>query len=173
MKYELLKLEEFDRFYQILSNNFPTKEIKEYNYMKDTFHAGLYQVLTLKDNDQIVGIMSFYQHDDFRFIDYFAIDGSLKGKGMGSKMLQYFINLDDKMVILEVEHPEDEQSKRRITFYQRNGLYLNDQFEYFVPPVRNLKHRLYFHLMSSKRKINNIEFEKYYPQILKMVYGIE
>lgn len=173
MKYELLKLEEFDRFYQILSNNFPTKEIKEYNYMKDTFHAGLYQVLTLKDNDQIVGIMSFYQHDDFRFIDYFAIDGSLKGKGMGSKMLQYFINLDDKMVILEVEHPEDEQSKRRIAFYQRNGLYINDQFEYFVPPVRNLKHRLYFHLMSSKRKINNIEFEKYYPQILKMVYGIE
>ena len=173
MKYELLKLEEFDRFYQILSNNFPTKEIKEYNYMKDTFHAGLYQVLTLKDNDQIVGIMSFYQHDDFRFIDYFAIDGSLKGKGMGSKMLQYFINLDDKMVILEVEHPEDEQSKRRIAFYQRNGLYLNDQFEYFVPPVRNLKHRLYFHLMSSKRKINNIEFEKYYPQILQMVYGIE
>lgn len=173
MKYELLKLEEFDRFYQILSNNFPTKEIKEYNYMKDTFHAGLYQVLTLKDNDQIVGIMSFYQHDDFRFIDYFAIDGSLKGKGMGSKMFQYFINLDDKMVILEVEHPEDEQSKRRIAFYQRNGLYLNDQFEYFVPPVRNLKHRLYFHLMSSKRKINNIEFEKYYPQILKMVYGIE
>ena len=173
MKYELLKLEEFDRFYQILSNYFPTKEIKEYNYMKDTFHAGLYQVLTLKDNDQIVGIMSFYQHDDFRFIDYFAIDGSLKGKGMGSKMLQYFINLDDKMVILEVEHPEDEQSKRRIAFYQRNGLYLNDQFEYFVPPVRNLKHRLYFHLMSSKRKINNIEFEKYYPQILKMVYGIE
>lgn len=173
MKYELLKLEEFDRFYQILSNNFPTKEIKEYNYMKDTFHAGLYQVLTLKDNDQIVGIMSFYQHDDFRFIDYFAIDGSLKGKGMGSKMLQYFINLDDKMVILEVEHPEDEQSKRRIAFYQRNGLYLNNQFEYFVPPVRNLKHRLYFHLMSSKQKINNIEFEKYYPQILKMVYGIE
>lgn len=173
MKYELLKLEEFDRFYQILSNNFPTKEIKEYNYMKDTFYAGLYQVLTLKDNDQIVGIMSFYQHDDFRFIDYFAIDGSLKGKGMGSKMLQYFINLDDKMVILEVEHPEDEQSKRRIAFYQRNGLYLNDQFEYFVPPVRNLKHRLYFHLMSSKRKLNNIEFEKYYPQILKMVYGIE
>lgn len=173
MKYELLKLEEFDRFYQILSNNFPTKEIKEYNYMKDTFYAGLYQVLTLKDNDQIVGIMSFYQHDDFRFIDYFAIDGSLKGKGMGSKMLQYFINLDDKMVILEVEHPEDEQSKRRIAFYQHNGLYLNDQFEYFVPPVRNLKHRLYFHLMSSKRKINNIEFEKYYPQILKMVYGIE
>lgn len=173
MKYELLKLEEFDRFYQILSNNFPTKEIKEYNYMKDTFHAGLYQVLTLKDNDRIVGIMSFYQHDDFRFIDYFAIDGSLKGKGMGSEMLQYFINLDDKMVILEVEHPEDEQSKRRIAFYQRNGLYLNDQFEYFVPPVRNLKHRLYFHLMSSKRKINNIEFEKYYPQILKMVYGIE
>lgn len=173
MKYELLKLEEFDRFYQILSNNFPTKEIKEYNYMKDTFYAGLYQVLTLKDNDQIVGIMSFYQHDDFRFIDYFAIDGSLKGKGMGSKMLQYFINLDDKMVILEVEHPEDEQSKRRIAFYQRNGLYLNNQFEYFVPPVRNLKHRLYFHLMSSKRKINNIEFEKYYPQILKMVYGIE
>lgn len=173
MNYELLKLEEFDQFYQILLNNFPTKEIKEYNYMKDTFYAGHYQVLTLKKDHQIVGIMSFYQHDDFRFIDYFAIDGALKGNGMGSKMLQYFIGLDDQMVILEVEHPENEQSERRIGFYQRNGLYLNDQFNYFVPPVRNLKHRLYFHLMSSKRELDNIEFEKYYPQILKMVYGIE
>ena len=80
--------------------------------------------------------------------------------------------LAGKPVILEVEHPEDEQSRRRIAFYQRNGLVLNDQHDYFVPPVRNLKHRLYFHLMSYPTEIDALQFERYYPQILQLVYGV-
>lgn len=173
MKYELLKGDEFEQFYQILLNNFPSKEIKDYDYMKETFFNQSYQVLCLKnDQEQIVGVMSFYLSDDFRFIDYFAIDGSFKGHGAGSSMLQHFISLDDKIVLLEVEHPGDLISQRRIRFYQRNGMVLNDQYDYFVPPVRSLKHRLYFYLMSSSKGLSLDEYHKFYPQILKMVYGI-
>lgn len=49
---------------------------------------------------------------------------------------------------------------------------LNDQHDYFVPPVRNLKHRLYFHLMSYPTEIDALQFERYYPQILQLVYGV-
>ena len=44
MKYELLKGDEFEQFYQILLNNFPSKEIKDYDYMKETFFNQSYQV---------------------------------------------------------------------------------------------------------------------------------
>ena len=41
-------------------------------------------------------------------------------------MLKYFLEMIDKQVILEVEYPEDDQSKRRIVFYQKNGLVLKN-----------------------------------------------
>lgn len=172
MRFEDLKLKDFDAFYQVILNNFPTKEIKEYEYMKDTFSAGAYQVLTLKEDDKIKGILSYYDGGEFVFVDYFAIDGNQKGQGLGSKMLKHFLQIANKSVFLEVEHPEDEQSRRRIAFYQRNGLILNDQHDYFVPPVRSLKHRLYFHLMSYPQPISSEQFEQYYPKMLKLVYGI-
>lgn len=173
MKFEDLQLKDFDAFYNILLKNFPSKEIKDYNYMKETFINGNYKVLTLKEDDELIGILSYYQKVEFAFIDYFSIDGNRKGHGLGSKMLNYFLSSINKRVILEVEHPENEQSCRRIAFYRRNGLILNDQYDYFVPPVRNLKHRLYFHLMSYPIAIEPTEFTSFYPQILKLIYGIE
>lgn len=172
MIFENLQLKDFNEFYDVILNNFPSKEIKDYDYMKDTFEKGYYNVLILKENNKILGILSHYDDPDFAFIDYFAIDGEQKGKGLGSKMLKYFMEHEEKRVILEVEHPENEQSRRRIIFYQRNGLILNDQHDYFVPPVRSLKHRLYFHLMSYPKSISEKEFEKFYPRILNLVYGI-
>lgn len=172
MEFKNLELNEFDEFYKVILNNFPTKEIKEYNYMKDTFIKGDYKVLTLKEDNIIRGILSYYDGGEFTFIDYFAIDGNQKGRGFGSKMLKYFLEMVNKQVILEVEHPEDEQSRRRIAFYQRNDLILNDQYDYYVPPVRNLKHRLYFHLMSYPKVITETDFNIFYPKILNLVYGV-
>lgn len=172
MKFKRLELNEFDNFFNILLNNFPIQEIKDRSFMEETFKQGYYQVLTLRDDNKIIGVMSYYKSDDFTFIDYFAIDGSYKGQGLGSKMLKYFFNLVADRIILEVEYPEDSQSIRRIGFYQRCGLVLNDQYNYFVPPIRSLKHRLYFHLMSYPDEINAEEFEAFYPKILKLVYGI-
>lgn len=173
MIFEDLKLVDFEAFYQVILNNFPTKEIKSYDYMKETFINGKYKVLTLKNADKIIGIMSYYDGGDFTFIDYFAIDGAHKGQGFGSMMLTHFLKTAQKKVILEVEHPDNTQSQRRIAFYQRNGLVLNDQYDYFVPPVRNLKQRLYFHLMSYPKALEAKQFENYYPQILQLVYGIK
>ena len=172
MIFKDLELKDFDDFYNIILNNFPRKEIKDYEYMKDTFKKGAFKVLTLINNNKMIGILSYYLSNEFVFIDYFAIDGDHKGKGLGSKMLKYFIAMVDVMVILEVEYPEDEQSIRRIAFYQKCGLVLNDQYDYCVLPVRNLKHCLYFHLMSYPKAITEDEFEIFYPQILKYVYGI-
>lgn len=172
MIFEDLELSEFDIFYNILLDNFPTKEIKDYSYMKDTFKKGIFKVLVLKECNKIIGILSYYDGGEFTFIDYFAISGDQKGKGLGSKMLEYFIKMVNKLVILEVEYPEDEQSRRRIAFYQRSEFILNNQYKYSVPPVRNLKQRLYFHLMSYPRAITDNEYNLYYPKILKLVYGI-
>lgn len=172
MIFEDLKLKDFDNFYNILLGNFPTKEIKDYEYMKDTFKKGCYKVLTLKEENKIIGVLSYYFSGEYVFVDYFAINGNHKGKGLGSKMLKYFMAMVDSKVILEVEYPENEQSQRRIVFYQRCGLILNDQYNYFVPPVRNLKQRLYFHLMSYPTAITENEFKIVYPQILRSIYGI-
>lgn len=88
MIFEDLKLAEFNDFYKVILGNFPSKEIKEYDYMKETFINGDFKVLTLKEDDEIKGILSHYDGGEFAFVDYFAIDGNQKGKGLGSKMLK-------------------------------------------------------------------------------------
>ena len=50
MIFEDLKLAEFNDFYKVILGNFPSKEIKEYDYMKETFINGDFKVLTLKED---------------------------------------------------------------------------------------------------------------------------
>lgn len=80
MIFEDLKLAEFNDFYKVILGNFPSKEIKEYDYMKETFINGDFKVLTLKEDDEIKGILSHYDGGEFAFVDYFAIDGNQKAK---------------------------------------------------------------------------------------------
>ena len=56
MIFKDLELKDFDDFYNIILNNFPRKEIKDYEYMKDTFNKGAFKVLTLIDNNKMIGI---------------------------------------------------------------------------------------------------------------------
>ena len=58
MIFKDLELKDFDDFYNIILNNFPRKEIKDYEYMKDTFNKGAFKVLTLIDNNKMIATES-------------------------------------------------------------------------------------------------------------------
>lgn len=171
MKYDVLTMNEFDDFYRILNGHFPTKEVKEYHYLKALFIDKIAKAMTLKEDDKIIGVLSYFDLQDVAFVDYFAISNEYQSQGLGHKMLSYFKEYINKPFILEVEHPEDDITKRRIEFYKRNGLYLNTH-EYVVPAMPNLSQELHFLLMSYPNKIDEKDFDVLYQRILKEVYQI-
>lgn len=163
-------MQEFDTFYQILKDHFPTKEVKEYSYLKGMFESGQAHALVQKEEDSIIGALCYMEVKEYVFIDYFVIVDVHQGKQQGQQMLQYFKKTINKPIILEVELPTDEISKRRIAFYERMGFILNEH-EYVIPPIRSLKFPIYFLLMTDKSPLTKEKFNEIYPSILKTVYG--
>lgn len=171
MKYAALKIEEFDQYYQILKDHFPMKEVKEYHYLKDLFIQGVAKALTLKDKDRIIGILSYFDLQDMMFVDYFAILEEYQGQQLGQKMLNHFKEFSNKPFVLEVEHPTDEQSTRRINFYQRQGLCLNN-LDYLVPKMENMSEELCFLLMSYPTLLDKNTYPSLYQRIMNEVYQL-
>lgn len=77
------------------------------------------------DAGRFVGILFWWGFGDVRYVEHLATAPGLRGQGLGAKILGGFIARSAVPVILEVEHPEDEMSRRRIGFYKRAGFVLN------------------------------------------------
>ena len=87
----------------------------------------------LKANSQkLLGLLTTWHFETFVYIEHFAIAPALRSQGYGTEALKTFISKQEKPIILEAEPPTDDITRRRIGFYQRNGLTMYD-FPYIQP----------------------------------------
>ena len=63
------------------------------------------------------------------------MDSRIRGKGYGGIAIETLVNETRKVVVLEVELPTDEMSKRRVGFYERHGFKLCEK-KYVQPPYK-------------------------------------
>jgi len=69
----------------------------------------------------------------FAYVEYLAVNPKIRGKGVGTKVMNEFLKLMKGVpVLLEVELPVCQQTKRRVAFYERLGLTLIP--DYYVQP---------------------------------------
>lgn len=86
------------------------------------------KMLTFKSNDHVAGILFLVTlADDKAFILYFAVDATIRGKGIGSQMLSCLKQRYTGGIVLESEivgtNADNEQQRlQRYQFYQRNGV---------------------------------------------------
>lgn len=85
------------------------------------------------EKDAFVGLLTSWKFDSFVYIEHFAICPTLRSSGYGTQTLKAFVESCTLPVVLEVEPPTDEMTRKRIQFYQRNGFTVYD-YEYYQPP---------------------------------------
>jgi GNAT superfamily N-acetyltransferase len=81
----------------------------------------LYEIL--RDNEP-VGLFSTWNTDGFVFVEHFAISEKYRGWGIGQQVIESWLAGQTQPVVLEVERPDDDLSRRRIRFYERTGFRL-------------------------------------------------
>jgi GNAT superfamily N-acetyltransferase len=110
--------------------------------------------IAVEDNKVIgISIYSYYQKPRIAFLGYLAIQPDLRGRGLGSWLLERTVEqlstdahaLGGKSargMCWEVERPEDSTSpeeqarrERRIDFYKRNGAHVLSQIKFTAPPL--------------------------------------
>ncbi|BDF58539.1 hypothetical protein CE91St36_13560 [Christensenellaceae bacterium] len=107
---------------------FPKNEQFPFDILLKRYRKGSVEFLSLVDNGTFVGLMITAEYEGRVLLNYFAIDGTRRGKGYGSSALALLKErIRGKELFLDIElavseAPNKEQRKKRKAFYLRNGL---------------------------------------------------
>lgn len=113
---------DFDAIYRLLHSSFPVDELRSYDDQLALMTKPGFTVYVTKD---ISAVITLWELEDFAFIEHFAVDTPLRGKGLGASLLRELLTNFSCPVCLEAELPETELASRRLNFYRRNGFAVN------------------------------------------------
>ena len=119
-----------------------------------------------------VGFITGWLFDGYTYVEHFAIDPAARNGGIGAEAMKQFLVFCGTPVVLEVEMPTDEMSKRRIGFYERLGFKLDNQV-YHQPPYREGGEWLEMRLMTYGDVDLEHSFELVKNCLHKNVYGVK
>ncbi len=158
----------------IYEQSFPPNERREFSDIVELIIGEpsftLYGILN--QNKQTAGFLTEWKFDDFIYLEHFAVNGQLRGGGIGRKILGSYIKQVSLPILLEVEKPEDEWSKRRISFYERLGFSLWD-IPYIQPAYHKDKSPLPMLLMTIGTLDLKHTFEEVKNKLYRVVYRQE
>ena len=138
--------------------------------MRQLLGTSSMELLTLEEGAQVQGLLMLWNLEGMVFLENFAVSPSLRGQGMGAKMLEYVWDRWNKPMLLEVEPPEGQMQRRRIGFYERNGFYLN-HYPYQMPCLHGDGPSLPLLLMSRPDPLTDQEARQVAERLYQEVYA--
>lgn len=121
---------------QLMTTSFPQEERRDTEQQRwYTDYKTLFHYCIIMDNAIPLGLLTYWDFQTFIYIEHFAIDNKLRNLGYGKQALKAFTEQIKLPIVLEVEEPTNETSKRRISFYEHQGFTLHE-LPYLQPPYR-------------------------------------
>ena len=131
----------------LLISTFPADERRDLELQRQyADHNPKFTVYAVCDADLFVGFFTLWNFEEFSFVEHFAVSPSLRGKGYGTRILQYIIEIVKHPLLLEIEIPVTKFQQLRQLFYEKNEFSKFD-FPYFQPPYRAGGECIPMHLM--------------------------
>ena len=158
---------DFPEIYRIMQASFSDDEYRPYDEQLALFEEPEYRIYYMP-----AGFLAVWEFESFIYIEHFAVDPTLRNSGTGSAMLQELVKQYQKPICLEVELPEDELTRRRIGFYERNGFVFNE-YPYIQPPISKGKSPVPLRIMTYRSEITREEFQKMKEILYRRVYKCE
>ena len=165
-------------WYEKLNDYFPEHEMKNQQQLQALITENeMYHKEQTEDY-----IVLYAEFPDFIFLDYLLVISKARGKGIGSKLLDRFKE-KGKIMLLEAEpeRNEDPDSRRRMSFYLKNGFKKADRIQYqreddegqtFIMnilywPARELsQQKIMDTMIKACREVHNYRSKDYYGRIL-------
>lgn len=157
---------------RLMETAFPLQERRNTDRQRDNAdnHPRFYNNVLL-NNGTPIGLLTYWDFESFLYIEHFAISPNNRNKGYGQEALKALKSSWNGTIVLEVEEPVDELTRRRIGFYKRQGFTLQPH-SYLQPPYREEDKWFPMKLMTLGAGYYSLEFhEKIKRTIYKEVYG--
>lgn len=128
----------YDKHYNIAwdiyKGSFPIFEQRDIDNQIKALKDDKFNCRVYLEDDNVIGILFFWQWENYRYIEHFAISKDMRGKNYGSKILNEFCK-ESYLTILEIDPPIDKVSISRLNFYEKLGFLIN-KYNHIHPPYR-------------------------------------
>lgn len=153
---------------ELFESAFPDEERPPFRQIEDRESANFHFDVVSIDEDEPIGIITYWIFDDFAYIEHFAIDQEFRNKGMGKACMLDFMMLHPDQVVLEIERPVTEQAEHRMEFYTDLGFTQNPQD--YVQPSYYKNELAVPMIVMSKYELDDGEFEEVCDVLYREVY---
>ena len=116
----------------LYDKSFPYHERRESLSQEKILKDSEYHFSLIYDEETFVGIVLYWEQEQFIYIEHFCILPEMRNKQYGQKVLSLLEKMD-KILILEIDPPIDEISIRRKGFYERCG-FIENPYKHIHPP---------------------------------------
>ena len=158
---------------ELLVESFPPEEYRELEHLREyTDRIGNFHNNIIFDDDLPIGFITYWDFDEFYYVEHFAVDPAQRNGGHGKNVLNHLCELLQHPIVLEVEMPEEEMAQRRINFYKRQGFVLWEK-PYLQPPYRPGDDYLPMLLMAHGNLEHERDFETVKNSIYREVYNVQ
>lgn len=113
----------FKDAFALYESAFPPEERRDSTEQQRVMHKENYHFDLIMHDDTCLGVMLYWETDQFVFLEHFTTFPSVRGNGFGAEALD-LLKAKGKTVILEIEDPVNELTERRFNFYKRNGFFM-------------------------------------------------
>lgn len=156
------------------ANSFPSDERRDTDAQRSNTdeNAAFSCLLAMNNDDKPLGFITLWDFGTFIYCEHFATVPEVRGKGIGTEIIHQIIISLSKPLVLEVEMPDNELSRRRIRFYERCGLRPWQSSHYVQPPYRAGGNPVPMMLMATEGLDEHTDFNRVVDTLKKYVYGI-
>ena len=109
----------------IYAESFPRHEQRARASQEKILSHPDYHFTCLCEEGRLLGILLYWQTEQFFYVEHFAVDPALRGKSVGSRALAMLEDSADRPTILEIDPLTTEIAVRRKGFYERLGFCAN------------------------------------------------
>lgn len=167
--YQQINLSDLDILSKIqitYESSFPKVERRDFESTAELLNTRPdFSAYAIYKGDIYVGFFTRWNLGKFYYIEHIALDESARSLGIGRVMMERIITESELPIVIEVEIPNDELSKRRVGFYVRSGFVLSQQ-NYQQPPYREEDPWTDMFLMS----YGDIDLASLHEEVKKIIY---
>ena len=73
----------------LLEEAFPAEERRDMEEVRQLLGKTSLELLTLEEEDRVQGLLMLWNLEGLMFLENFAVDAGLRGRGIGARMLEY------------------------------------------------------------------------------------
>lgn len=149
----------FTAVWNVYQYSFPDYEKRKMETHCKAMKNSRFNAMGVFENAKFVGMIFYWEFDGLSYIEHFAIVKELRGKNYGTKILADFCEKRQN-VLLEIDPPVEEVSKKREHFYHRLG-FVTSEFSYTHHSYleEDVPHTLV--MMSYKKPLCEDDFESF------------